>query len=181
MCPQELQRLGRAERKGEGRERKRNAKVQKDRLETSIRLRTKQILTQSSHRQLHRRAGRSLSKWNGDHRGKAESNLLALLETLFILSRAVFSTTPLSKSIQTHFQDKATSNLHRLFNQLRQISLQDNMSRLPNSAEITIQGTTWLIVPRKVSDHFFGQGERAKAQKGLSTLSLQVEKAQGSG
>lgn len=120
-------------------------------------------------------------KWNGDHRGKAESNLLDLLETLFILSRAVFSTTPLSKSIQTHFQDKATSNLHRLFNQLRQISLQDNTSRLPNSADITIQGTTWLIVPRKVSDHFFGQGERAKAQKGLSTLSLQVEKAQGSG
>lgn len=31
-------------------------------------------------------------KWSGDHRGKAESNLLPLLETLFALSLVVFST-----------------------------------------------------------------------------------------
>lgn len=38
-------------------------------------------------------------KWNGDHRGKAEFNLLPLLETLFALSFIVFSTTPHSKSV----------------------------------------------------------------------------------
>lgn len=49
-------------------------------------------------------------KWNGDHRGKAESNLLPMLGALFALSLVEFST-PHSKSVQTHFQDKATSNL----------------------------------------------------------------------
>lgn len=49
-------------------------------------------------------------KWSGDHRGKAEC-LLPLLETLFALSLVVFSKTPHSKSVQTHFQGKATSNL----------------------------------------------------------------------
>lgn len=50
-------------------------------------------------------------KWNGDHRGKAESNLLPLVETLFALSLVVFNTTPHSKSVQTHLEGKATSNL----------------------------------------------------------------------
>lgn len=36
------------------------------------------------------------------------------------------------------------------------------------------------LFQEKNSDQFFGQGERAKAQKGLNTVSLQVEKAQGS-
>ena len=44
-----------------GRREKKKRKVQKDRLENTIPLRTKQILTQSSHRQ-HGRAGRSPSK-----------------------------------------------------------------------------------------------------------------------
>jgi len=86
-----------------GRREKKKCKVQKDRLETTIPLRTKQILTQSSHRQLHRKAGRSPSKVtnrSGDHRGKAESNP-PLLETLFVLSKI-----PHSKSVQTHFQTK---------------------------------------------------------------------------
>lgn len=38
-------------------------------------------------------------RWNGDHRGKAKSNLLSLLETLFALSLVVFKTTPHSKSV----------------------------------------------------------------------------------
>lgn len=45
-----------------GRREKKKRKVQKDRLETTIPLRTKQILTQSSHSQLHGTAGRSPSK-----------------------------------------------------------------------------------------------------------------------
>lgn len=45
-------------------------------------------------------------KQSGDHRGKAQCNLLPLLETLFVLSLFVFSKTPHSKSVQTHFQGK---------------------------------------------------------------------------
>lgn len=55
MCPQELQRLGR-EKKG-GRKEKKKCKVQKDRLETTIPSRTKQILTQSSHSYTGEQAG----------------------------------------------------------------------------------------------------------------------------
>lgn len=75
MCPQELQGLRQSREKRGGRREKEKCKVQKHRLETAIPLRTKQILTQSSHRQLHRRAGRSPSKATkgaGDHGGKAE-------------------------------------------------------------------------------------------------------------
>lgn len=75
MCPQELKRLRQSREKRGGRREKEKCKVQKHRLETAIPLRTKQILTQSSHRQLYRTAGRSPSKATngaGDHGGKAE-------------------------------------------------------------------------------------------------------------
>lgn len=75
MCPQELQGLRQSREKRGGRREKEKCKVQKHRLETAIPLRTKQILTQSSHRQLHRRAGRSPSKATkgaGHHGGEAE-------------------------------------------------------------------------------------------------------------
>lgn len=63
-------------------------------------MRTKQILTQSSHRQMHRRAGRGPFKdTDGMEITKEESNLLSLLETLFALSLVVFKTTPHSKSV----------------------------------------------------------------------------------
>lgn len=60
------------EKRGGWREKKKG-KVQKDRLETSISWRTQQILTQSSHRQLHRRAGRTPSKateWRSQRKGR---------------------------------------------------------------------------------------------------------------
>lgn len=156
--------------------------MQKDRLETTIPLRTKQILTQSSHRQVHRRAGRGPFKDTDgmeitEERQSPTSfpywrhylycHWLYLAQHLIpnqLLSRQSYL-----KSMLT-FQSAERSHC--------KTTCQDFQTVL--TSPLRGQHGKQLVVPRKNSDQYFGQGERAKARKGLSTVSLQVEKAQSS-